>query len=233
MKRVVVPRAAHQAGALSERLRAAGLEPVEIPVIAIDEPDDSGEALRSALANLDSYDWLVVTSTNAASRIVAPASRTKVAAIGPGTADALCRAGVTVDLVPCRNVAEGLLSEIPAGPGRVLLPQADRARPVLARGLREKGWTVDAVVAYRTVPVEPPRDLLNAAMSADAIAFTSASTVTSYFESAGSDAVPAVVVCIGPVTAEAARAAGIDVTAVAEPHTLDGLVAAVASAVHP
>lgn len=233
MKKVVVPRAAHQAGALSERLRAAGLEPLEVPVIAIEEPEDGGAALRSALANLDSYDWLVVTSTNAASRIVAPMSRTRVAAIGPGTADSLRRAGVSVDLVPSRNVAEGLLSEMPAGPGRVLLPQADRARPVLARGLREKGWTVDAVVAYRTAPIKPSSDLLNAATSADAIAFTSASTVTSYFEAAGSDAIPAVVVCIGPVTAEAARASGIDVSAVAEPHTLDGLVTAVARAVRP
>lgn len=242
--RVVVPRAAQQAGALSDRLRAAGLEPVEVPVIAIEGPEDGGAALQAALANLGSYDWLVVTSTNAATRVSPdasirnqgiPADKTavRIAAVGPGTADALKAAGVEVALVPARNLAEGLLDEFPDGPGSVLLPQADRARPVLADGLRAKGWTVDAVVAYRTVAVTPPSELIASARGADAIAFTSASTVDSYVSAAGADAVPGLVVCIGPVTAEAAEAAGLRVAAVAEPHTLDGLVAAVERAAHP
>ena len=232
MTRVVVPRAAHQAGALSERLRAAGFEPLEIPVIAIDEPEDGGVGLRAALADVGTYDWLIVTSTNAAARVAGRRAK-KVAAIGPGTADALRAAGVEVDLLPARNVAEGLLAKMQDGPGRVLLPQADRARPVLADGLRAKGWTVDTVVAYRTVAVTPPPDALAAAKDADAIAFTSASTVTNYVEAAGVGAVPPTVVCIGPVTADAAAAAGLEVTKVADPHTLDGLVAAVVRSVHP
>ena len=229
-----MPRAAHQAGALSDRLRAAGLETLEVPVIAIEEPEDGGAALQTALADLGSYDWLIVTSTNAAARVRDfGTAGVRIAAIGPGTADALAAGGVDVDLVPARNVAEGLLEELPNGPGRVLLPQADRARPVLAEGLRAKGWTVDAVVAYRTVAVTPPPDLMARARGADAIAFTSASTVTSYVEAAGADAVPQVVVCIGPITGEAAAAEGLRVTAVADPHTLDGLVAAVVKSVHP
>lgn len=229
--RVVVPRAAHQSGALSDLLRAAGIEAVEVPVIAIEEAPDGGAALAAAL-RADRYDWLVVTSTNAARRIPASGlAGAKVAAVGPGTAEVLRSAGLHVDLVPERNVAEGLLDEMPEGPGRVLLPQADRARPVLAAGLRSKGWVVDAVVAYRTVPVAPSRELLVEARSADGIAFTSASTVTSYVAAAGVDAVPAAVVCIGPVTAEAAINAGLSVAAVAEPHTLDGLVAAVKTAI--
>ena len=234
MKRVVVPRAAHQAGALSERLRAAGLEPVEVPVIAIEDPDDGGAALRAALSELTTYDWLIVTSTNAAARVADVsrlAAETKVAAVGPGTSDALRSAGIAVDLVPARNLAEGLLEEMPAGNGRVLLPQADRARPVLAEGLRSKGWTVDTVVAYRTVAVRPPAEVVAAARGADAIAFTSASTVSSYVDAAGAGAVPHTVVCIGPITAGAAEAAGLEVSAVAEPHTLEGLVAAVVSSV--
>ena len=232
MKRVVVPRAAHQAGALSERLRAAGLNPLEIPVIAIEEPEDGGAALRKALADGEAYDWLIVTSTNAAARISGHRAH-KVAAIGPGTADVLREAGVAADLVPERNVAEGLLAEMPDGPGQILLPQADRARPVLAEGLRAKGWAVDAVVAYRTVPVAPPAAVLADAKSADAIAFTSTSTVINFVEAAGIDAVPRTVVCIGPVTAEAAVGAGLHVADVADPHTLDGLVAAVVRSVHP
>lgn len=233
-RRVVVPRASHQAGALSDRLRLAGLEPVEVPVIAIEEAEDGGAALGAALQNIDSYDWLIVTSTNAATRVSGVTlGRTKVAAVGPGTADALRAAGIDVDLLPERNVAEGLLVEMPSGPGSVLLPQADRARPVLAESLRGMGWTVDTVVAYRTVSVRPAPEVIAEARGADAIAFTSASTVTSYIEAAGIDALPPVVVCIGPVTAEAASAAGLVVSGVAEPHTLDGLVAAVMRSVRP
>ena len=234
MNRVVVPRASHQAGALSDRLRAAGVEPVEIPVIAIEEAEDGGVALSAALRNIGSYDWLIVTSTNAAARVSGVAvGRTQVAAIGPGTADSLRAAGIDVDLVPERNVAEGLLAEMPSAPGTILLPQADRARPVLAEGLRNAGGTVDTVVAYRTVAVSPAPEVIAVARDAEAIAFTSASTVTSYIEAVGIDAVPPAVVCIGPVTAEAASAAGLKVSDVAEPHTLDGLVAAVVRSVRP
>jgi uroporphyrinogen-III synthase len=66
-----------------------------------------------------------------------------------------------------------------------------------------------------------------AAAKADAIAFTSSSTVDNFLDGAGPDAVPPVVVCIGPVTAETARRRGLTVTAVADRHDLDGLVAAV------
>lgn len=229
--RVVVPRAAQQAGALSVLLRAAGIEAVEVPVIAIEEALDGGAALAAAVRD-GRYDWVVVTSTNAARRIpVSGLSGAKVAAVGPGTAEVLRSSGLAVDLVPARNVAEGLLEEMPDGPGRVLLPQGERARPVLAEGLRSKGWEVDAVVAYRTLPVAPSRELLAVARGADGIAFTSASTVTSYIAAAGVDAVPGAVVCIGPVTAEAAADAGLSVAAVAEPHTLEGLVAAVKAAI--
>jgi uroporphyrinogen-III synthase len=135
--------------------------------------------------------------------------------------------------VPDRFVAEGLLAVFPPGPGRVLLPQAEAARPVLADGLVAAGWTVDAVVAYRTVPAEAAPALVERARGADAITFTSGSTVSGYLAAAGPGAVPAVVACIGPVTADAATAAGIPVTAVAAEHTIEGLVAALETALAP
>ncbi|MDQ3979552.1 MAG: uroporphyrinogen-III synthase, partial [Actinomycetota bacterium] len=108
--------------------------------------------------------------------------------------------------------------------GRVLLPQAAASRPVLAEGLNAKGWEVEVVTAYRTLPAAPAPDVLAAAAKADAIAFTSASTVSNYLDAAGPEALPPVVVCIGPVTAEEARNRGVAVTAVAGSHTLEGLV---------
>jgi uroporphyrinogen-III synthase len=230
---VVVTRAADQASALVERLRAAGATVVEVPTIAIADPDDGGAALAAAVADLDAYDWVVLTSTNGVARFLAALGAERpppVAVVGPGTGAALRAAGIEPTLVPERFVAEGLLSVFPPGPGRVLLPQAEGARPVLADGLETAGWTVDAVVAYRTVPADAAPALLERARRADAITFTSGSTVTGYLAAAGADALPPVVVCIGPVTAATAETAGMTVSAVATEHTIDGLLAALEGA---
>jgi uroporphyrinogen III methyltransferase/synthase len=106
----------------------------------------------------------------------------------------------------------------------VLLPRAAVARDVLPDGLRGKGWDVDIVEAYRTEQATPTPAALEAARRADAVTFMSSSTVTNYVAVAGADAVPPVVACIGPVTAETARAAGLDVTIEAEVHTIEGLI---------
>jgi uroporphyrinogen III methyltransferase/synthase len=118
--------------------------------------------------------------------------------------------------------------------------QAEAARPALVEGLRHKGWTVDAVAAYRTVAATVEPAVLGRAAAADAIVFTSGSTVRSYVAAAsGSEgggvgrAMPATVVCIGPVTAAAALEAGLTPAAVATDHSLDGLVAALVEVLAP
>ena len=84
------------------------------------------------------------------------------------------------------------------------------------------------VEAYRTELARPPADALAAAVAADAVTFASASSVRNYLEVAGLQAVPPVVACIGPVTAAAAREAGLDVDVVPEEHTMRALAQAVA-----
>jgi uroporphyrinogen-III synthase len=234
---VVVTRAAEQASTLVGRVRALGATVIEVPTIAIADPADRGAALGAAVAELDAFDWVVLTSTNGAARFLAALGERQqpppVAVVGPGTAAVVRAAGTEPALVPERFVAEGLLAVFPPGPGRILLPQAEGARPVLAEGLRAAGWTVDTVVAYRTVAADAPPALVERARQADAITFTSASTVTGYLAAAGAPAVPAVVVCIGPVTAAAAEAAGLAVAAVATEHTIDGLVVALEAVFAP
>jgi uroporphyrinogen-III synthase len=154
----------------------------------------------------------------------------QIAAIGTGTADALARFNLTADLLPERFVGESLLDSFPSGEGRVLLPRAAVARDVLPDGLTAKGWHVDVVEAYRTRAVDPSTEALAAAGMADAITFTSSSTVTRYLELAGRDAVPPVVVCIGPITAQTARDNGLHVDMEAEQHSIAGLVDAVVAA---
>lgn len=234
-RRVVVTRAPGQASELSERLRARGAHVVELPTIRIEDPSDGGAGLRAALADAAGYDWLVVTSPNGARRVCdalrdgRDLAGVRLAAIGPGTQRVLSEHHLEVDLVPDRYVAESLLDAFPSPPdgtGRVLLARAEVAREVLPDGLRERGWQVDVVDAYRTVPVRPEPAALEDVASADAITFTSASSVQNFVAAAGADAVPPVVAAIGPVTAAAARDLGVHVQVEAAEHTLDGLVAA-------
>ncbi len=220
-RRVAVTRATDQASTLSQRLGDLGAEVLQVPTIAIDGPDDGGRRLAEALS--EHWDWIVVTSPNGAERTLeAGAVHGPVAAVGPGTAAVLRAAGVEPQLIASRAIGESLVEDFPAGFGRVLVAQGDRARPVVVEGLRDKGWIVTPVVAYRTVAVAPPPDLAASVSRCDAITFLSASSV----EACRALDMPAIVVCIGPITAAAARAAGITVTAVAEFHTIDGVIAA-------
>ena len=231
-RRVVVTRARQQSSGLADRLRRAGAEVVLVPTIEITEAADGGAALAGAAARVRQFDWVVLASANGVERLFASLrdarslGDTKVAAVGRATADALAARGVAADLVPERAVAEALVAAFPDGPGQVLVPQGDLAAGTLRTGLSAKGWAVETVEAYRTVPATPSSDVLAAAAKADAIAFTSGSTVDSYLDTAGAAAVPPVVACIGPVTAETARRRGLEVTVVAGEATVDGLVAA-------
>ena len=229
-RRIVVTRAREQASELVERLHALGAETVEVPAISVVDAADDGAALRDAATRVADFDWVVFTSANAVARFV-PLLRdgrsfgnARIAAIGPGTADHLASANLAADLVPEHFVAEGLLAEFPDGPGRVLLPRAAVARDVLPEGLEAKGWTVEAVEAYRTEQGAPSDAVLQAARGADAVTFTSSSTVTNYLAVVDADAVPPVVACIGPVTADTARASGLNVSVEAEVHSIAGLV---------
>ena len=227
-RRVVITRATEQSGGdLAARLRVLGAEPVEVATIAIADPADGGAALRAAVRGAPA--WIVVTSANGAQRVLDAlddAHAARFAVVGPMTASVLERAGVTPALIPPRFVAESLVDAFPSGRGRVVVAQASAARDVVATGIREKGWDVIAVEAYSTVPVRPAADRIAAAKTAHAILFTSASTVRSFVDAAGADAVPPVVVCIGPVTAEAATSAGLRVAAVPDEHTVPAMLVA-------
>ena len=236
---VVVTRAQDQASALVSRLRSLGASVIELPTISVVDPADGGMALAEAARALgdDAYDWIVFTSSNAVARLCALlrdarsfGSRVRVAAVGPGTATALASFGVVADLVPRSAVAESLLEAMGSGPGRVLLPRAAVGRDVLPDGLRAAAWDIDVVEAYRTVPAPVPPAMLATVAKADAVTFTSSSTVTEFLAAGGGAYIPPVVVCIGPITATTASAAGLAVTAIAADHSIDGLIEALVEA---
>ncbi|HYZ99883.1 MAG TPA: uroporphyrinogen-III C-methyltransferase [Acidimicrobiales bacterium] len=244
-RKVVVTRAREQAPELAARLASVGAAPVEAPAIEIRDPADGGAALAAVVERLADYDWVVLTSANGARRLlnaVRDAGRdtrafggARLAAIGPGTAEALAAGNLTADLVPPQYVAESLLESFPdppegagGGTGRVLLVRAAVARDVLPEGLRERGWEVDVVEGYRTEAAPLTEEQVAAVAGADVVTFTSSSTVTHFVAALGDrvDAIPPVVAVIGPVTAATAREHGLHVDVEADVHTLDGLVAA-------
>jgi uroporphyrinogen III methyltransferase/synthase len=236
-RRVVVTRAQTQASTLSARLLELGGRPIEVPTIGIELPADGGAGLDRAAAELAEgrYEWVIFSSPNAVAalldrvRDIRAFGSARLAAMGPGTADALSAWRLIPDLVPEQAIAESMLEAFPdpAGPGsRVLLPRAAAGREVLPEGLAAAGWEVVTVEAYRTVHM-PISDADRAAVAgADAVCFASASSVNGLLEAGGGDALPPVVVCIGPSTAAAAAGAGIKVTSVADEHTIPGLVEA-------
>lgn len=248
-QRVVVTRAADQSAELTGLLTRLGVEVVAVPTIRTADPVDGGEALGAALDEIDRFAWLVVTSPNGARRVMEGLALrhpdglpegVRIAAVGPGTAAVVTGHGVHVDLVPQRHLAEGLVEEFPEpadpdGDGGsvpddrdVLVASADIARDVVPRGLGAKGWDVTVVDAYRTIPVEPTAEQLERLEGADVITFASGSAVRALVDAVGVASIPSTVVTIGPVASAAARAAGLRVAAEADPHTIRGLVEAVA-----
>jgi uroporphyrinogen-III synthase len=210
-------------GPLAARLESLGATVVHVPLIEISD----APGLTAALARLESFDWLVVTSVNGAVRVGAAAAEhpsLRLAAVGPATAAALAaEAGRPVDLVPTLAQAEGLLAEFPPAPARVLVAQADRARRALADGLAAAGHDVESVIAYRTVVRRPDADEFERLRAVDAVVLASGSAATGWVEALGTTT-PPVVIAIGPVTADAARRLGLAVTHVAASPDDDAIV---------
>jgi uroporphyrinogen-III synthase len=207
---VVVTRPEAQARTLALELEGLGARVARVPLVEIAEVEDEA-ALDAAGRALASYDWVVFTSANGV--------------LGPATANALRESGTEPTFVgagAAESIAAGLDS--PEG-ARVLLLQADIAGPELADALRERGALVDAVTAYRTVgrvPTEAERQALD---EADAIVLASGSAARSLaaLEPAGAGAL---IACIGPKTASAAREVGLRVDLVADETTADGMIRA-------
>jgi uroporphyrinogen III methyltransferase/synthase len=212
------------------RLEALGAVPLLVPGIRIEFTDPG--PLDAALTRLRDYDWVIFTSRHAVEAVFRrrrSLSGPRVAAVGRATAGELVRHGVVPDLVPREFVGERLLDALgPVAGLRVLLPRADIGRRTIPEGLAARGAAVDEVVVYRTVAGSPSRPDLT---GVDAVTFTSPSTVHGFLES-GPLPAGARVLCIGPVTAAAAREHGLEVHEVAGEYTEDGLVAALIEALH-
>jgi uroporphyrinogen-III synthase len=244
-RRILVTRATHQAGKLSEGLHALGAEPVEVPVLEI-QPPVSLAPLSAALGKLSSYQWLILTSVNAvqalaerAGQLIQPDSL-KVAAVGTATAAAARKAGLRVDFIPESYVGESLVAGLLASSTnrvagqRILLARAETARDVIPDALRQARAEVDIVDAYRNaMPKAAPQMLREAvARGLDAATFTSSSSATHLQDAVRIAGIEwplsgVAAVSIGPVTSGTLEELGWPPAAEADPHDVPGLIAAV------
>jgi uroporphyrinogen-III synthase len=162
----------------------------------------------------------------------------RVAAVGRVTAAAVAEVGLNLTLVPERATAEALaasLRQVMGAHARVLYPRSAMGRDVLPNELRAAGFDVLAIDVYRTLP-EPNVDqrVLDRVRrgEVDVLTFASPSSVRHLVallasQSIALNTIP--VVCAGPVTAEAAREAGLLVAAVSESPDVTSLSKAIAA----
>ena len=246
---VLVPRTKDQAGEMSEKLVSHGALPIEVPTIAVEPPRSPAQMERAVKGLVDGrYQWVVFTSTNAVRAVwekfnefgldARAFSGVKIACVGQPTADRVRAFGIEPELVPSGEQSSlGLLDEFPPYDdvfdpvNRVLLPRADIATETLAEGLRERGWEIEDVTAYRTVRAAPPaaqtREMIKTG-GFDAVCFTSSSTVRNLVGIAGKPHARTIVACIGPKTAETAAEFGLRVDVQPEVAAVGPLVEALA-----
>ncbi|UCD28618.1 MAG: uroporphyrinogen-III C-methyltransferase [Planctomycetota bacterium] len=246
---IAVTRSRDQSASLSGPLLAAGAEVIEAPTLAIIEPENYQD-VDQALNNLSQYDWLVMTSSNGVEALYKrleflgldgrALAGIKIAAVGWATAAKLADKGIRADLVPAEAVAESLVQELISqnveGKG-VLMLRADIARQYLPKALLQAGADCDDLTIYRTACPTTLPDLFLELYDKDRIdwiTLTSPSSFVNLLTLLGKNRVESLgsikLASIGPVTTRAIRDAGYIETVEADPHDVQGLVAAIKSA---
>ena len=249
-KTIAVTRARAQASELTSRLEALGARVIECPAIKI-APLEDYSAADAAIADILSYRWIIFTSSNGvkyfwerlrkAGLDTRALSAAKIAAIGPGTAEALRGKGVTADFIPTSFVAEEAANQLVGQEGaalagqRALIPRAAKARMVLPDELAAADMKVDAVPVYQTVPGEGCGKEIEALLEAkrlDCVAFASSSTVVNFLKIIPAGALKAhpevALAAIGPVTAATLQANGLGAAIQPSSYAIPGLAEAIA-----
>jgi uroporphyrinogen-III synthase len=246
-KSIVVTRALHQADEFNALLRSHGAVPLSYPCIAITPPENTSpidHALNEAAAG--AYDWLILTSSNAAFMLaerlhtleLPPLQRLKVAAVGEATAQAAqTYLGLQADVIPNSQNADAIgerMASVLSGNERLLLPQSDIALSTLSEQFAKIGVSITTVTAYQTVIGSGGEDVptLVRNRQIDAITFTSPSTVDNFLvrfthENGQLEHLTSVpIACIGTVTARAAEEHGLCVSVVPPKQSISALTKA-------
>ena len=247
--RVLIPQTKDPADEMVELLRMHGAIPQRVPTVAVEPPRTPAQMERAVKGLVDGrYQWIVFTSVNSVRAVwekfvefgldARAFSGVRIACVDSQTGAAVRALGIVPELISVdQQSSAGLLASFPEYDDildpvdRVLLPRADIATETLAEGLRERGWEIDDVTAYRTVRAAPPAAPIREAIKTggfDAVCFTSSSTVRNLVGIAGKPHARTIVACIGPKTAETAAEFGLRVDVQPETAAVGPLVEALA-----
>lgn len=243
-RRIVVTRASANASAFARKLRTLGAEAIEFPTIETVAPD-SYSTLDAQISRIDFFDWIIFTSANGVEAFIErlrvlrkdirALGRSRIAAIGPATADSISNYALTVDAMPLEYRAEAIIDAIGIDKicgARILIPRAQVAREVLPEMLRERGAAeVIVAPAYKTIrpggaAIDRMRDSLEST-GYDLVAFTSSSTASNFVEMVGKPKPGAKAAAIGPITAATATQLGFEVVVKPRDYTIAALVIAI------
>ncbi|WP_029136249.1 bifunctional uroporphyrinogen-III C-methyltransferase/uroporphyrinogen-III synthase [Nakamurella lactea] len=248
--RVLIPQTKDPADEMVTMLTGHGATSERVPTIAVEPPRTPAQMERAVKGLVDGrYQWIVFTSENSVRAVwekfsefgldARAFSGVRIACVDARTTAAVLALGITADLVSDHQEnSAGLLDQFPEFDDlldpvdRVLLPRADIATETLAAGLRERGWEVDDVTAYRTVRAAPPPAPIREAIKTggfEAVCFTSSSTVRNLVGIAGKPHARTVVACLGPKTAETAREFGLRVDVQPELPEIPAMIEALAA----
>ncbi len=244
--RILVTRPESQARGFMAQLEQAGAHPILLPTIKIIAPP-SWEPADKAISKLSDYQWLILSSVNGVNGFFKRLqekglSRRNCAhlttiCVGPKTAHAANAIGLKSDMVAKEYAAEGIIelfTNLDIKQQKILLPRALKARELLPETLRQKGANVNVVPVYETIFPPESTQLLNQLLTQeniDIITVTSASSAANLIKHCHNPqalkklkSIPTA--CIGPITAQAASATGLNVKIIAEDYTSEGLLAA-------
>jgi len=249
--KVVITRSKKGNAELARSLEVLGFKPVPIDTIEFLPPED-WSTVDAGLNRLGEFDWILFTSPTgveffeqrmrALSLPVPWRGKPAVAAVGEKTSAALQKEGIGADFVPSTFLTRALAEQLPRERGkRLLLLRADIADPKVVATLERSGFIVTDLTIYRTSSVAEGdgKAMEPALRGADAIVFASPSAVEAFMTRLGKPATASgltkrlLAVCIGPVTATAARERGFERILTPKTHTIDGLVQELEGAAAP
>ncbi len=245
-KTILVTRAASQASQFSEMLRERGGCVVDLPALEIREPV-TWQPMDDAIAHLDSFDWLILTSANAVNYFLdrllhqgkdfRDLAVLKIAVVGKKTNAFLNKRGLNADFTPPAFVADSLIEHFPVDPTglKLLFPRVEKGgRAVLVEAMTAKGAMVTEVAAYESAcpeAIPPAAKLAIESRGVDAITFASSKTVRHFAQlmekTFGEDWLALLedvaIASIGPQTSRDCRERLGKVTFEAKAYTLPGL----------
>lgn len=243
-KTILVTRAAGQSSQFTKLLHQQGATVLEMPAIEI-TPPSSWEMLDQAIADLEQFDWLILTSANGVNffferlqtlnRTISALQQIKIAVVGQKTAATLARYDLQPDFVPPDFVADSLVAHFPEADRlpelKILFPRVETGgREVLVKELTAKGATVIEVASYQSGCAKSMPSEVAAALETnqiDIITFASSKTVQCVAHLIPQLPVNLCIASIGPQTSASCQQCFGRVDLEAEDYTLEGLTEAI------